>query len=112
MAIQKRLLSKLRSSYVAFNMASEGKLREVHVILQRLTEAQNLCRKGLPQGAYSKYEEIYDGIVMAIKQILSGKAAGEKQEIISLCKELLQHIVVETGKEKQFKKEDVFLRNY
>ncbi len=109
MAIQKRLLSKLRSIYVAFNMASEGKLREIHVILQRLTEAQNLCRKGLPQGAYSKYEEIYDGIIMAIKQILSGKAAGEKQKIISLCKELLQHIILGTTKEVQFKKEVVFL---
>lgn len=109
MAIQKRLLSKLKSIYVAVNTASEGNLRELHAILQRLMEAQMLCQKGLPQDAYNKYEEIYDGVIMAVKQILSGKAAGEKQEILSLCKDLLQHIVLETTREDKFKKEFVFL---
>ncbi|MBQ7497312.1 MAG: hypothetical protein IJU00_05705, partial [Selenomonas sp.] len=46
---------------------------------------------------------------MAFNQILSGEAGSDTQEILSLCKELLQHIVVETKKETKFKKEMFFL---
>lgn len=109
MAIQKRLLSKLKSTYVALEMVSKGNLRDTHALLQRMKEAQVLCKKGLPQVAYEKYGEVYDGLIMAFNQILSGESGNDTQEILSLCKELLQHIVVETKKETKFKKEIFFL---
>lgn len=109
MAIKKRLLSKLKSIYVSLEMNARGSIRDVHVLLQRLTEAQSLCRKGLPEASYKKYEEIYDGLIMALKQIQAGEAAEDVQEILLLCSELLQHIVVETSKEEKFKKEMFFL---
>ena len=109
MAIQKRLLSKLKSTYVALEMVSRGNLRDTYALLQRMKEAQVLCKKGLPQTAYEKYGEIYASLIMAFNQILSGEDGNDTQEILALCKELLQHIVVETTKEKKFKKEMFFL---
>jgi len=109
MAIQQRLLSKLKSTYVALEMVSKGNLRDTHALLQRMKEAQTLCKKGLPQTAYEKYGEVYDGLIMAFNQILSGESGNDTQEILSLCKELLQHIVTETKKETKFKKEMVFI---
>lgn len=109
MAIQKRLLSKLKSVYVALGMTSENDTKKIYALQQRLTEAKALCQKGLPEGEYIKYGEVYEGIIMAFGQILSGQAAGEAKEIITLCKELLQHIVLETTKETRFKKEIFFL---
>ena len=105
MAIQKRLLTKLKGTYVALEMVSKGNFRDTHTLLQRMKEAQTLCRKGLPQAADEKYGEVYDGLIMAFNQILSGESGNDTQEILSLCKELLQHIVVETKKETKFKKE-------
>ena len=109
MAIKKRLLSKLKSIYVSIEMISKGNRWNSHALSQRLIEAQSLCRKGLPEAAYKKYEEIYDGLIMALRQIQSGEAAEDVQEILSLCRELLQHIVVKTTKEEKFKKEIFFL---
>ena len=109
MAIQKRLLSKLNSIYVAFEMVPEGNLRDMYALLQRIKEAQVLCRKGLPKTAYGEYGEIYDGLVTAFNQILSGKAGNDSQEILFLCKELLQELVEKTAKENKFKKEMFFL---
>ena len=109
MAKQKRLLSKLKSTYVALEMVSRGNLRDTYALLQRMKEAQVLCKKGLPQTAYEKYGEIYASLIMAFNQILSGEDGNDTQEILALCKELLQHIVVETTKEKKFKKEMFFL---
>ena len=109
MAIQNRLLSKLKSVDVALELAAEGNFRDAHVLLQRMKEAQALCKKGLPQITYEKYGEIYDDLIMAFRQIQSGDAGNDAQEMLSLCRELLRHIVVETTKETKFKKEICFL---
>ena len=110
MAIQKRLLSKLKSLYISLKMTPQNKPQEIRALLQRLTEARNLCQKGLPEETYNmKYGEVYDGLIMAIEQILSGEAAGDTGEILNLCRELLQHIVLEITKEEKFKREIVFL---
>lgn len=109
MAIKRRLLSELKSICAAFGMTPKSNFLDVHVPLQRLREAKALCEKGMPETSYKKYEEIYDGVIIAIEQIESGEAAGDAQEIVSLCRELLQHLAVETEKENRFKKEFVFL---
>lgn len=109
MAIKSRLLSKLKSTYVSLNMAGNAHPQKLHPILHRLTEARDLCQMGLTESNYSRYGEVYDGLIMAMKQVLSGEAGSDIKEIVSLCKELLQHIVHETSKEEKFKKEMVFL---
>ncbi|MBQ7479431.1 MAG: hypothetical protein IJT01_11160, partial [Selenomonadaceae bacterium] len=109
MAIQKRLLSKLKSTHAALEMISKGDLREVHALLQEMKEAQALCQKGLPKDAYEKYGEIYDGLILVFHQLLSGETGNDTREILALCEELLRHLAAETEKEKKFKKDIVFL---
>lgn len=109
MAIKKRLLSKLKNINISLDLTSRGNNRERHSLLQRLTEAQSLCKDGLPKACYKIYEEVYDGLIMALGQIQSDEVADNAQEIMSLCKDLLQHIMTETSKEEKFKKEMVFI---
>ncbi len=109
MAIKSRLLSKLKSTYVSLNMAENAHPQKLHPILRQLMEAKDLCKLGLTESNYARYGEVYDGLIMAVKQVLSGEAGNDAKEIVALCKDLLQHIVLETGKEEKFKKEMVFL---
>ncbi|WP_158645815.1 CDP-glycerol glycerophosphotransferase family protein [Selenomonas ruminantium] len=91
-------------------MAENEHPQKLHPILHRLTEVRDLCQMGLTKSNYDvRYGEAYDTLIMAIKQILSGKAGKDAGEIVGLCKELLEHIMAETDKEKHFKKEMVFL---
>ena len=109
MAIQSRLLSKLKSTYINMNMVTSSHPQKMHPVLRDLMEVRELCQQGLPEEIYTKYEEIYDSLILGIKQILSGEVGKDAGEIVGLCKELLEHIMLETGKEKHFKKEMVFL---
>ena len=109
MAIKDRLLKSLKSAYDIMNEAADSHPQKMHPALLELVKAQDLCRNGLPDKSYAKYGEVYDGLIMAIRQIYSGAAGQEKEDIISLCRDLLQYIVTETENEKHFKKEMVFL---
>ena len=109
MAIKKRLLLNLRSIYVSLGMISRDKPRGMHSLLQRLLHAQSLCKQGLSETAYKKYEEVYDGLIMVFRQLQFGEASGDVQEIFSLCIQLLDHIMEETNKEEGFKKEIVLI---
>ena len=109
MAIKSRLLSKLKATYVSLNMAENAHPQKLHPILHRLTEAKDLCQMGLTESNYDKYGEVYDGLLMVMKQVLSGEAGNDTKGIMALCKELLRRIVLETSKEEKFKKEMVFL---
>ena len=110
MAIKSRLIAGLNSISVSLNMAKNEHPQKLHPIRHRLTEVRDLCQMGLTKSNYdARYGEAYDTLIMAIKQILSGKAGKDAGEIVGLCKELLEHIMAETDKEKHFKKEMVFL---
>ena len=109
MAIKSRLLSKLKFTYMTTTMAATAHPQKLRPVLHNLEEARELCQQGLTEGNYAKYGEVYDGLIMAIKQILSGEAGKDAGEIVGLCRELLEHIMAETGKEEHFKKEMVFL---
>lgn len=109
MAIKSRLLSKLKFTYMTTTMAATAHPQKLRLVLHNLEEARELCRQGLTEGSYAKYGEVYDGLIMAVKQILSGEAGKDAGEIVGLCKDLLEHIIAETSKEKHFKKVVVFL---
>ena len=109
MAIKSRLLSKLKFTYMTTTMAATAHPQKLRPVLHNLEEARELCQQGLTESNYAKYGEVYDGVIMAIRQILSGEAGKDAGEIVGLCKELLEHIMAETSKEEHFKKEMVFL---
>ena len=69
MAIKSRLLSKLKSIYMTLNMSKNTHPQKLHPILQRLTEARDLCQLGLTENNYARYGEVYDGLIMAMKQM-------------------------------------------
>ncbi len=109
MAIKNRLLLKLKSTCITMNMAAPFHPQRMNFLYRNLLEARELCQQGLSEGNFAKYGEIYDGLIMGIEQVLSGESDCDAGEIMNLCKELLQHIVLETKKEEHFKKEMVFL---
>ena len=109
MAIKSRLISKLKSACAIMNMAATSHPQKLHPVYRKLVEARDLCQQGLTESNFAKYAEVYDGVIMAVKQVLDGAAGSDTQEIVNLCQELLQHIVAETSKEEKFKKEMVFL---
>ncbi|WP_051180062.1 hypothetical protein [Selenomonas ruminantium] len=109
MAIKSRILSKLKSAYVTMNMAATAHPQKLHPVLHNLEEARDLCQQGMTGSNYAQYGEVYDGLIMAVKQIISGEAGRDTEEIVRLCKDLLEHIVMETRREEHFKKEIVFL---
>ena len=109
MAIKDRLLKSLNSAYDTMNIAANSHPLKMHPALIELLKAKDLCQKGLPEKYITKYVEVYDGLIMAVKQIYSGAAGQDAGTIIGLCRDLLQHIVTETEKEAHFKKEMVFL---
>ena len=106
MAIKNRILSKLKSTYVTMNMAANSHPQKMHPVYRNLVETKELCQQGLTESNFAKYGEIYDGLIMAIKQVLYGVAGSDTQKIVNLCKDLLQHIVTETSKEEKLKKGD------
>jgi hypothetical protein len=91
------------------NMAAISHPQKMHPVYRKLVEARELCQQGLTESNFAKYAEVYDGVIMAVKQVLDGGVGSDTQEIVGLCQELLQHIMVETSKEEHFKKEMVFL---
>ena len=109
MAIKSRLLSKLNTAYATLNMANASQPQKMHSVYHNLVESRDLCQQGLTDNNFAKYGEIYDGLIMACKQVLLGNAGNDAGEIVNLCKELLQDIVMETSQEMKFKKEMVFL---
>ena len=100
---------QLRSIYAEIKMYSKGSIQNHNIVLQRLIKAQSLCKKGLPEIVYKEYGDIYDGLIMAFRQLQNSEVASEQREIFSLCDDILQHIVTETTREERFKKEMVFL---
>ena len=103
MAIKSRLLSKLKFTYMTTTMSAAIHPQKLHPVLHNLEEARELCQQGLTESNYAKYGEVYDGLIMAVKQILSGEAGKDAGAIVGLCRELLEHIMAETGKEEHFK---------
>ena len=75
MPIKNRLLTNLKSTYNAMDMAASAHPQKMHPVLHNLEEARALCQQGLTEVNYAKYGEEYDGLIMAVKQILSDRLA-------------------------------------
>lgn len=74
--------------------------------LKNLNTAKNLCQTGLSKKNFIAYEEIYDGLVLALKTLIENP---NTQKIIDLSIEFLTYLKIQTVNEKNFKKEIVFL---
>lgn len=100
MAIKNRILKNLNA---AKNNNENLLFKES---LNDLITAQNLCQKGLTEKNYKPYGEIYDGLILAVKNLIT---SGNVTELVNLSDELLSYLKNQTQNEKNFKKEIIFL---
>lgn len=100
MAIKNRILKNLRA---AENNNENLLFTEA---LNNLNVAQNLCQTGLTAENYKTYGEIYDGLILAVQNLIN---AGNVPELINLSGELLTYLKDLTQNEQNFKREIVFL---
>lgn len=107
MALKLRIITKLnilaKQIKRAMVIRDVALLRYIHDTLQWL-RVEN--QKGLPADTYASYGEIYDTLIFAVQQVMAGEP---RAEILPLCLDLLHHIVDNTNKEQNFKKEIFFL---
>ena len=110
MAIKQRALRKLEAAKNHMLRAlGAGDATALEEACQDLTDARNLCKEGLPRQSYAAYEEVYDGLILAVQKIIEDGEEGIQEEVLALCQELLQHLEKETERETRFKKEIFFL---
>ena len=110
MAIKQRALMKLNTTKNHMVRAmSTGSKAALDRVCQDLTETRELYRKGLSRQGYAAYEEIWDGLVLAVRKMVEDGEEDVREEVYTLCQELLQYLEQETGTETRFKKEIVFL---
>lgn len=108
MAIKNRVLKKLNTldKYVLLVMET-GSKKALRDFYRELNTVRNLCREGLSESSYADYGEFYDGLILATEQMQ--KVTRPQEDVLILCKELLQHLIIKTDNERHFKKEIVFL---
>ncbi|MBR6268201.1 MAG: hypothetical protein IKR28_07735 [Selenomonadaceae bacterium] len=110
MAIKKRVLMRLDvlESHMHNAMKEKGRtaLRDAYNVL---VELRDMYKEGLPASNYPVYGEIYDGLMVAVQQLIVDKDIDSQEDVYLLCDELIQYIKKETEQEKHFKKEIVFL---
>ncbi|MBR3622675.1 MAG: hypothetical protein IKN43_04920, partial [Selenomonadaceae bacterium] len=110
MAIKERLLKRLFTINDRLEQATDVSERTTkNFLLQQLTDVRDKCQDGLPKGFYGEYAKIYDGLILAVKQIVNTESQGEREEIRTLISEVLQNLILQTNNEERFKKEMVFL---
>ncbi len=110
MAVKQRVLAKLRNLEEGMLQAlHSGRRKALGDICHELEEMKALSRQVLPESGYAPYGEIYDGLLLAIRQMTGKHAERPQEDVILLCQELLQHIIIAMQRETTFKKEIVFL---
>lgn len=110
MAIKQRMLDKLATIEKDLMEASEAESQEALTdALALLSETKNEYRQGLPENRHGDYDELCDGLLFAVTQLVSGQAIEDKGEVLSLCGDLLQILNKKIEGEGGFKKEIVFL---
>ena len=107
MAIKERLLKQLNIVQDGLCAMPPFISRDLRAIHDALVQARDLCFQGLSKNRFAEYKDTYDGLLLALEQLAAD--APDKEEIVSLCSELLQYMIAQTQKETAFKKEIFFL---
>lgn len=107
MAIKERLLKQLNIVRDGLCAMPPFNSRDLNTMRNALVQARDLCFQGLHSGRFGDYQDTYEGLLLAVDQLIAG--AADSQEIAPLCDELLHHLSAQTQKETAFKKEIFFL---
>ena len=110
MSKKERIITSLRIiESELLKAAKSGSKKNVVNVLKNLAAVREVCRMGLTENAYTKYGEVYDGLILAVEQMTKVKELRSNEEAFSLSVELLQYIIRETERETNFKKDIFFL---
>lgn len=110
MAIKQRALMKLDTTkHHVLRAMGAGRKAALDEVCRDLTEIRDLYREGLPQQDYASYGEIFDGMILAVRNMIKDGDPDVQGDALALCQDLLEHLEKETAKETSFKKEIVFL---
>ena len=110
MPIKERVLKRLTAIEQDLNRAwKNGEKDAWNTMLQQMEEARSLCQKGLPESRYAVYGEIYDGMILAGRNLIENSQENAQEDVVFLFFELVRHTMEQTRKEQHFKKELVFL---
>ena len=107
MAIKQRVQMKLNTvEDHMLRIMETGDEELLNDVCRELMLTRDFCREGLPKDRYAVYEEFYDGILLAFREMLKNSP---QEDALHLCRELLRYVITEIEKERHFKKEVVFL---
>ncbi len=107
MAIKERLLKQLNIVQDGLRAMPPFYSRDLQAMRNARLQARDLCFQGLSENRFAEYKDTFDGLLLAEEQLATDEPG--KDEIVSLCSELLQYVIAQTQKEKAFKKEIFFL---
>ena len=100
---QRKLLLEIKKIYQNIRPESnENLIDEIQLIKNKLQEKLSSAR-------YPFYAELLDGIILAVRQLSQNIDDNTRKEVFNLSRELLKYIFAELGKEKEIKKDIVFL---
>ena len=101
--IQKKLLAAIKNIYQ--NIKPESNENLIH----DLQTIKNIFREELSEGRFQFYSEQLDGVILAVTQFSQEIDVSAKLEMYGLSRDLLKYIFAELAKEKEIKKDIVFL---
>ena len=101
--IQKKLLATIKNIYQNIRPESNEEL------LEALQTIKKLFKEGLSEIRFKFYSELIDGIILAVNQFSQEADPSARQEIFNLSRDLLKYVFNELVKEKEIKKDIVFL---
>ena len=101
--IQKKLLATIKNIYQNIRPESNEEL------VNSLQITKKLFKEGLSEGRFKFYSELLDGIILAVNQFSQETNLQARQEMFNLSKDLLKYVFNELVKEKEIKKDIVFL---
>ena len=100
---QKKLLTTIKNIYQ--NIKPES--NEEFIRILQITKS--IFKEELSASRFQFYSELLDGIILAVTQFSQETNASARQEMFNLSKDLLKYIFNELAKEKEIKKDIVFL---
>ena len=100
---QKKLLTTIKNIYQNIKPESNEEFIRILQIIK------NIFKEELSSNRFQFYSELLDGIILAITQFSQEANDSAKQEMFNLSKDLLKYIFNELIKEKEIKKDIVFL---
>ena len=108
-SIQKEIVERLESVVQNILPAMQESDRQISAFTGTLQDVRRACKKRLSSLRCAYYDEILEGLLLAVGKLAKEKDKSERRQILELCNELLLHTLKELKDERKVKKDIVFL---